>query len=105
MLAAFCWLGLNVPRATRTLELASFFCRYKGAFIGFLYVLLQQMHIEPHWAPQGWGDRVNEQTLHHYWTHLGTLGSGIKQLPRAQTLWAVSRVVRANGAPELESPA
>lgn len=59
MLAAFCWLGLNVPRATRTLELASFFCRYKGAFIGFLYVLLQQMHIEPHWAPQGLGDRVN----------------------------------------------
>ena len=54
---------------------------------------------------EGWGDRVNEQTLHHYWTHLGTLGSGIKQLPRAQTLWAVSRVVRANGAPELESPA
>lgn len=59
MLAAVCWRGLNVPRATRTLELASFFCRYKGAFVGFLYVLLQQMRIEPHWAPQGWGDRVN----------------------------------------------
>lgn len=59
MLAAICWRGLNVPRATRTLELSSSFCRYKGAFVGFLCVLLQQMRIEPHWAPQGWGDRVN----------------------------------------------
>lgn len=53
VLAAFCWLGLHVPRATGTLELASFFCRYKGACVGFRYVLLQQMHIETHWAARG----------------------------------------------------
>ena len=55
VLAAFCWLGLPVPRATRILELASFFCRYKGAFVGFRYVLLQQMHIEPQGAARGCG--------------------------------------------------
>ena len=57
----------------------------------------------PYWGVAG--GRVNEQTLHHSWTNLGTLSPGIKQLPRAQTLWAVSRVLGANGPPELESPA
>lgn len=33
----------------------SFFCKYKGTFISFLYLLLQQMCIEPHGALQGLG--------------------------------------------------
>lgn len=35
----------------------SFFCKYKGTFISFLYLLLQQMRIEPHGALQGLGGR------------------------------------------------